>query len=391
MKYANIIYFGSLNIIGGIETWLYNLSCLYKDRDILILVSSGNRTQIERLCKNVRIKIWRKERYECEKLFVCFNREILDYVKADKTYLVLHGDYQDMVNRKQLSRSALPIDKRIDEYIGVSQLVCNSWESLTGIKATLCYNPVIVKEHKKTIRLLSAQRLTQEKGFERIKILSNKLDKYCKKFGFSYIWDIYTDRPKPLTSQNVYFKQPRLDIANLYKGYDYFVSLTDNEGYCYSVVENLVQGVPCVVTDIPVFEELGLNEANSIKLDLKLKNIDHVIKSIFYNTYDFKYSPPVEKWGDIFSNTQSNYTYEEDGKMKVKVIALNTYEKRNIQDQEYGRIMLEGEEFEVSEDRLKVLLGDNVYKKAFVKLAEEKTEEIKEEKAPIKKGNKKNK
>ena len=87
--------------------------------------------------------------------------------------------------------------------------------------------------------------------------------------------------------------------------------------------------------------------------------------------------------------------------MKHKVIALNTYKVLGVQDKEHGRIMDEGEEFEVSEERLNVLLGKNAYKKAFVKLAkaekqdvvEEETlkEEVIEECAPVKKSRKKNK
>lgn len=400
MKYGNIIYFGSLNVIGGIETWLYNLSCLYADRDVLVLVKSGNKQQIERISKHFRIKIWNKERYSCEKLFVCFNREIIPYIEADRKYLVLHGDYGDMVKRNQLSVANLPYDERIDEYIGISKQVCQSWEELKGIKPTLCYNPVLIKETKRVVRLISAQRMSQEKGFERIKALSYRLDDYCRKHNVSYMWDIYTDKEKPFVTDNVCYKKPRLDVQTLYKGYDYFVSLTDNEGYCYSVVESLCQGVPCVVTDIPVFKELGLDDSNSIRLDLNLGNLNEVVFKIFSSRFDFTYEPPKDNWGDIFSEKKSNYTYEGVNEMKHRVIALNTYQRLKVTDQEMGRIMFEGEEFEVSDDRLHVLLGNNPYKKAFVKLAEiveevaveEPAEEpIAEEPAPRKKKSKKNK
>ena len=73
MKYGNIIYFKWLNTIGGIETWLYYLSELYKDLDITVIVGSGSLPQIERLEKNVRVLIWDgKQGYECEHLFVCW-------------------------------------------------------------------------------------------------------------------------------------------------------------------------------------------------------------------------------------------------------------------------------------------------------------------------------
>lgn len=55
----------------------------------------------------------------------------------------------------------------------------------------------------------------------------------------------------------------------------------------------------------------------------------------------------------------------------VKVVALDTFYKNNIKAKELDRIPKEGEEFEVTEERLEVLLGNNYYKKVFVKVIEE--------------------
>ena len=73
----------------------------------------------------------------------------------------------------------------------------------------------------------------------------------------------------------------------------------------------------------------------------------------------------------------------------VKVVALDTYERLKVSDSEYGTRIAEGTEFVVSEERLKVLLGDNRFKEPFVKLAEVKEEEVEEEVKPKKCGRKK--
>lgn len=73
----------------------------------------------------------------------------------------------------------------------------------------------------------------------------------------------------------------------------------------------------------------------------------------------------------------------------VKVVALDTYERLKVSDAEYGTRIAEGTEFVVSEERLKVLLGDNRFKVPFVKLAEVKEEEVEEEVKPKKRGRKK--
>lgn len=65
----------------------------------------------------------------------------------------------------------------------------------------------------------------------------------------------------------------------------------------------------------------------------------------------------------------------------IKVIALDTFKKNNIKAKELDRIPNEGEIFEVTEERLEILLGKNSYKKVFVKVEEE----IKETKSSRKK------
>lgn len=50
----------------------------------------------------------------------------------------------------------------------------------------------------------------------------------------------------------------------------------------------------------------------------------------------------------------------------MKVIATNMYTKLNVEDKELKRIIPEGEEFEVSKERFKILNGNNIYNEIFV-------------------------
>lgn len=63
--------------------------------------------------------------------------------------------------------------------------------------------------------------------------------------------------------------------------------------------------------------------------------------------------------------------------MKYLVEALNTYEELQCNDNELKRIPRVGEQWEVSKERLDVLLGKNEYKATFVKLIQP-IEEIEE-------------
>ena len=384
--YGNLMYFSNLNTIGGIETWYYYLSELYKDLDITVVVRHGAQYQIDRLSKNIRVLIWDgKQRYECQHLFLCFNTDIIPFVNTGFISLVLHGDYEDMIRRKQLVYANLPIHPKINEYIGITQHVCDTWERITGIKARLCYNPILIPKKHKTIRICSAQRMSKEKGRERIKLLAQTLDRVCALSGDTWLWDIYTDDTDVIYNPNISYKRPRLDIVEYYKAYDWFVALSDNEGYCYSVVENLVRGVPCVVTDLPVFREIGLNESNSIILNLDLSNIFYVAKDMFAKKLEFEYQPPKDEWRFLFDDIKSTYTYKEVKKSMVKVRALDTYRRLRVKDAVVDEILPEGFEFEVDEARLKVLTGNNKYKAAFVEVIKEEptVEQVIPEEKPI--------
>ena len=72
--------------------------------------------------------------------------------------------------------------------------------------------------------------------------------------------------------------------------------------------------------------------------------------------------------------------------MKVLVEALDTYKKNNIEDKELKRVPSAGEQFEVSKERLEVLLGNNAHNLVFVKIVE--PAKPKKEKATLPKKNK---
>lgn len=61
------------------------------------------------------------------------------------------------------------------------------------------------------------------------------------------------------------------------------------------------------------------------------------------------------------------------------VEALDTYKEKNIPDLVLGRIPEPGEKFEVTKERLDILLGKNDFGLEFVKLVEQPKEEPKKE------------
>lgn len=365
--YPNVFYFQTLSQIGGIESWFYYLSIKYHKIDITVLYKNADELQLNRLKKRFRCIKWNGvDEIECENLFVNFNREILAHAKVhNKTYLVLHGDYLDMMKRGQLSKANMPIDKRIDEYIGISKVVCESWYKITGIMPSLSYNPIVNFIPLKQLRLISAQRMSSEKGGNRIIEMVKKLDKYCIENDVDYVWDIYTtddgsDKLNTLKrNKHINIKTPRLDINRLYSNYDYLVSLTDNEGYCYTVVEALCVGTPCVVTPLPVFKELGLNNSNSITLEFNLSNIPSVIEQMYSKKLTFNYEPKKDSYDEFLINKPNKYKYSKEVESMARIKALmnyeDKYEKRNIKT---------GDVYETTDERAKKITSATYFLKS---------------------------
>ena len=344
-KCTNAYYFGHLNKIGGIESHLYYVAKKYKDIDMVVYYRSCHETQLERLKSVVRcVHLEDYDSVECVNLFCCFNRDILDHCKAKKKYLVLHGDYKNMVERGQLDVSRLPVDPRIDEYLGVSQLVCDSWFELTGIQARCVYEPVVLDKVERPLMFISATRLTPEKGWHRMEKLAMELDKA----NVNYLWLIYTDSKKSPT-KNMVFCEPRLDITDKLGGFDAFIQLSDNEGYCLSVVEAMMRKIPVICTDLPVLKELGLDDSNSIRLDFSMENIPiEEIKNI--RKKRVKFAQIEDKWGDVLDKSPRI-------EQKIKVTAGNGYVNRRLIDSQLNRVPQPGEQWYVDYYRYEDLIA----------------------------------
>lgn len=312
-----IFYFKKINAIGGCESFFYYLSKKY---DFQIYYKEGDSKQIKRLSQNVEIHKY-KEPIICDKFFCNYGLDI--EVQAKEKYHIIHCDYKNVWFK--------PILYDDFKYIGVSKEVCNNFKELTGIDAELIYNPIYldqIKEKKnddKKLHLISATRLTREKGLERMKKLARTLEKN----NIDYIWEVYTNKKREIIGNNVIYKKPNLNIINEIAKADYLVQLSDSEAFCYSVVEALMVGTKVICTDLPVYKELGLNEENAIIYDLNMNNIN--INDI-KKDYKFKYTPPKDNWNKYLSTKK---TYDPNELVEVKIlkgytdIELNKKLKKN--------------------------------------------------------------
>lgn len=314
MTYTNVFYFKNINSIGGVESFFYYLSCKYKN--MVVFYREGDSKQIERLAKNIEVIRYNNQKIKCKRFFCCYGLDI--EAEAEEKYHIIHCDYKGVTFK--------PIMYPGFKYIGVSQLVCDSFKELTGVDAELIYNPValekpnVEKYNDGKLHLISATRLTREKGLKRMQKLAKMLDDA----GIDYEWLIYSNRHREYVGKNAIYKEPKLDILEDIAKSDYLVQLSDHEAFCYSVVEALTIGTPVIVTDLPVYKELGLNDSNSIKYSDNMP-IESVLKCP-----KVSYTPPKDNWNKYLSG-KSNYDPNEKIKVKAKVTYTDNYLGKKIQ------------------------------------------------------------
>ena len=239
----NVFYFKLINAIGGVESFMYYLSKLYKN--MVVYYKDGDPKQIERLSKNIEVHKYNGGVIKCENFFCMYNPDIINNVEAKEYINIIHSDYKEV-------HITPVVHEKFTKTIAVSKRVADSYKELTGIECEVIYNPVALDEPKPLLKLISATRLTREKGKERMKLLGSILDRY----GVQYQWLIFTNDTKIIDNENIVYMSPRLNITSYIKDADYLVQLSDCEAYCYSVVESLMLGKPVIVTDLPVYKEI---------------------------------------------------------------------------------------------------------------------------------------
>lgn len=279
----------------------------YKDLDICVLCKSGDARQLERIRKFCPAYVYRGEEFSCKVIVINYDTSILDFVKFDKCYMVIHADYT------QPCYTIYPKwnDPRITKVLGITQHICDIMQEHFNIKCDLCYNPIVLEPRQKRITLVSATRLSKIKGGWRIKALAEQLTLN----GINFVWYIFTNEQDNIHLDNVIFMQERLDVYKWIQEADYLVQLSDTEACSYSINEALAYGTKVIVTPLPYLAELGINDTNALILNFDLSNLHDIVNKI-ENTTKVSWTMPEDNYKNILAKGKSKYTKELSKDMK---------------------------------------------------------------------------
>src|SRR5574344_173118 len=258
-----------------------------------------------------------------------------------------------------------------------------------GYECELMYNILDeVKETKPILKLVSATRLSAEKGYNRMLKLIEELKKKNIKFRWTIFTNKDTYKTNPLDIEEVIFLKPRYDLEDYIKEADYIVQLSDTEGYSYTINEALQYGTPTITTAFDSIYESVEDGVSGYILPFELfetgtkeewdKYLDKIVNKI---PKDFKYEPKckTEDWLKLLGNPDSKYKAikkERKDKMK-KIKALQNYT-----DSLLKKDIKEGDEYIVYKKRaekiVKVIFKDKPLAEIIEDIKEEEKESNKE-------------
>ena len=340
---TNLFYVSNFNAIGGVETYIFELARKYKDYDITVVYKTGSLEQIKRVKKYVRVIQYNGQKIKCKKAFFNYETDIIDNVEAEEYIQLIHAMFKTQGLKPR-------INPKITTYFCVSKAAGKEYEELTGIKPILCRNPLTITEEEKepVLYLISATRLTAEKGKNRMIKLGEMLDKA----GINYLWFVFTNDKEKIENPNIIYLEPKLNIRPFIasvKGKGYGVQLSDSEGDCYFTRECEALGVPLLVTPIPSFEEQGLVDGeNCYYIPFDMENID--IKKIANKIPKYEGYIGEDVWDQFLVDSKS--TYQKDLKTMVKVRCIRRYH-----DVELKELKVIDDEYKVNKVRAEELLG----------------------------------
>ena len=354
----------------------------YQQYDIAVVYKTAHKKQLERLEKYCMCYKHTNQKIKCKTAIINWDTSIIEYIEEGADiYQTIHGDYSNPVYTwRPLTHP------RIKKYICITKHVLRTFKELMHVdNVMLGYNPLSIDPEDKLLILVSATRLSPIKGKNRMIKLADSLTAT----GINYIWYIFTNDTDAIKNDNVVYMKPRLDVGKWIAKADYVVQLSDTEACSYTINEALYRNVPVICTPLPYLEEIGVKDGlNAYILDFDCNNMKHIIDNIM-NIPKFNFKRLEDSYDGLLSHRPSHFM--EDKFMKVKVEALGTYKQFNVIDTELGRVPDEGEQFEITKERLNILTGNNELGKVFVKIVEPVKQEVKKATLPKKKETKRKK
>jgi len=330
------LYIDTLYKIGGIETWTYNFcKAMHKYYDILVLAKNIDPGQQARLLPYAEITSDFNRPIVCDTAINCrYVLELPRNIEYKKYFQVVHTCKM---------KPEWTIKDQADKVIYVSQVAADTFGDTNGQVIHNLTNP---QEPKKALNLVSATRLSYEKGGQRMIDFARMLERH----NIDYTWLVFTDEKLSGLPEGMILKRPTLNILPYIKAADFVVQLSDQEAYGYTIVEAWQVGTPTITTPLPVLTEIGFINGKQgfiVPFDVnEVKNLEEKLYSQYQPAYSSSNNTKIIKqWRDILGNTKPTKKKKPQKGFKW-VCAL-----KDFTDMQQKRNVKAGEVYQVPEKR----------------------------------------
>lgn len=366
----NVITINHINIIGGVEEFIYQLAKNY-ERDFTVYYKTADPEQLRRLrkCCNV-VQFTGKEHIVCDRAFYDYGVNFfIENIEAKEHIEVIHADYKVL----HIPPHTHP---KITKYICVSELIKRHFLAVAPdvdpAMVETVYNPLELSEDERRPALLigSFTRLTGEKGGNRIKELAERMNRA----GINYLWFVFSDYSDFIKNKNVIFCQQRLaGITNIMASLDYVAQVSDSEGWSYTEQQAKMLGIPMIHTPYPSYFEMG-TRPEDICLEFDMSNVDEVVeklKNVKKKLTKSSWVQPKNKWDELLLKG-GEIKKKGTGRMRIKAIKdyYDTFEDKDVKV---------GDVYDTTDDRADLIVS--VKYAEIVEVAEEKKDEPKKKRA----------
>jgi hypothetical protein len=302
MKIA--IYYHRIEITGGVEKAIIELSKLYSRNNDVTVVFSDRSSNIESL---IKISRYAKVRYidvvQDECYDICFYETIYPTnVNANKRTLIINNNWGDCnVNINH-------VPDYFDEYIAVGNECLAQAKEILNEDIKLIPNLIDTKEimelSNKKIDIepyfLVVSRISEEKGFDNIlKVAKSIPDKTIHVIG-SNNNKKEEERIKSKFEgiKNVIFLGLKDNPYPYMKKAKFLLQLSKREAQCLTMFESLILGTPVIATDFGTAKEnIKSNMGILFKKDLSDFDRNKILNSNF--SFLFKYNNTEKEWLEL--------------------------------------------------------------------------------------------
>ena len=305
-QYKIVLFINFLNVIGGIESFVYHFGAMFED--VTLLVGKVNDRQRKRLKEHVNVVDYDpRATYYCETLIIL---RILDSMPtnifADRTVRTCHGCK---------TNPAWNIPQDSDYIVNVSEVSKESFgeQAKEGI---VIHNP-IEKSEKKALILVSATRIPAvDKGKNEVRM--RMLAEMLNDAEIPFVWFNFSDGVIPNAPEGMVNMGIREDIQPYIKRADYLVQLSDSEAWSYSMLEALINKTPVICCPFGSAEEMGIKDGvNGYVVPFDMGFDVHKLLNVPTVSFDYDLEGIKKAWEKVLTAKKKN--------KGIKVRIIQTY------------------------------------------------------------------